>query len=168
MLGLRADGAEQATAWAYPQPEWSDHEVAFTLCNPLFGRVHLSGHIDRMSTAQEQLVADAISTYKRIRPHLAAAVPFWPLELPGWTDPWVSLGIRTTSRSYVVVWSRGPIGSAWGQMGRQAPRDPPSWPCGLLIWAVRVAHMGGAHATPEVLYPVLGGAVVDWSLQRAS
>jgi alpha-galactosidase len=46
---------EQAASWAYPQPEWSDDEIAFTLCNALLGRVHLSGHIDRMSAAQQQL-----------------------------------------------------------------------------------------------------------------
>ena len=37
----------------------------------LLGRVHLSGHIDRMSAAQQRLVADGVSTYKRIRPDLA-------------------------------------------------------------------------------------------------
>jgi hypothetical protein len=29
--------------------------------------------------------------------------------------------------------------------------------------ALPVEHMRGARARPEVLYPVLGGATVDWS-----
>jgi alpha-galactosidase len=101
------------------------------------------------------LVADAIRTYKRIRPDLANAVPFWPLGLPGWTDPWVALGMRATSASYVIVWNRGPIGSAPGR-----DRQPGS--SGPAELAVPVAHMAGVRATAEVLYPVLGGAVVEW------
>ena len=101
---------EQAAVWAYPQPEWSDDEIAFTLCGALLGRVHLSGHIDRMAPAQQQLVADAISAYKQIRPDLAAAVPFWPLGLPRWTDPWVALGMRSSAATYVLVWRRGTPG----------------------------------------------------------
>ena len=101
---------EQAAVWAYPQPEWSDDEIAFTLCSALLGRVHLSGHIDRMAPAQQQLVADAISAYKQIRPDLSAAVPFWPLGLPRWTDPWVALGMRSSAATYVLVWRRGTPG----------------------------------------------------------
>ena len=40
---------EQAAIWAYPQPEFTDDENAFTLCGAMLGRVHLSGHLDRMS-----------------------------------------------------------------------------------------------------------------------
>ena len=29
---------EQAAVWAYPQPAWSDDEIAFTLCSALLGR----------------------------------------------------------------------------------------------------------------------------------
>jgi alpha-galactosidase len=151
---------EQAACWAYPQPEWSDDEIAFTLCNALLGRIHLSGHIDRMSAAQQQLVADAIRTYKRIRADLATAAPFWPLGLPGWEDPWVALGMRATTASYVVVWNRGLLGSA----PRTDRRAGSSGPAEL---AVPVAHMSGANATAEVLYPVLGGAAVDWSPSTA-
>ena len=78
--------------WACPQPGWSDDEIAFTLCGAMLGRLHLSGHIDRMSQAQQQLVADAVGVYKQIRSELACAVPFWPLGLPQWTDRWFALG----------------------------------------------------------------------------
>jgi alpha-galactosidase len=145
---------EQAAVWAYPQPEWSDDEIAFTLCSALLGRVHLSGHIDRMTPAQQQLVADAISAYKRIRPDLAAAVPFWPLGLPRWTDPWVALGMRSPAASYVVVWHRGPPGAAPGP-------DQGAHPDEIIL---PVASLPGPHAAPEVLYPLPGGARADWSV----
>jgi alpha-galactosidase len=146
---------EQAAVWAYPQPEWDNDQIAFTLCSAMLGRVHLSGHVDRMSPAQLRLVADAISTYKRIRPELATAVPFWPLGLPGWADNWVALGMRAGSASYVVVWHRGHIGDGPGA-------DSASASAGPVEMAVPVAHLRGAHAAAEVLYPVLGGGAVDW------
>jgi alpha-galactosidase len=34
---------EQAANWAYPQPEFTDDEIAFTLCTGLLGRLYLSG-----------------------------------------------------------------------------------------------------------------------------
>jgi alpha-galactosidase len=151
---------EQAAIWAYPQPEWDSNQIAFTLCSALLGRVHLSGHIDRMSASQQRLVADAISTYKRIRPDLATAVPFWPLGLPGWADNWVAHGMRAPSASYVVVWHRGHLG---GGPGAESASDGASAGSGPAEMAIPVAHLRGAHAVAELLYPALGGGRVDWS-----
>jgi alpha-galactosidase len=147
---------EQAAVWAYPQPEWDDDRIAFTLCSALLGRVHLSGHLNRMSASQQRLVADAITTYKHIRPDLATAVPFWPLGLPGWADRWVALGMRARSASYVVVWDRGQIGGGQAPDGARLPTAPAEM-------AVPVVHMGGAPAAAKVLYPLNGGAAGNWS-----
>ncbi len=78
---------EQAAVWAYPQPEFSAGEIAFTMVNALLGRIHLSGHLDRMSEPQRELVAEAVRVYKEsLRPAIARSVPFWPLGLPRWDD----------------------------------------------------------------------------------
>ncbi|WP_255954979.1 alpha-galactosidase [Streptomyces odontomachi] len=103
---------EQAAVWAYPQPEFSDDEIAFTLTGALLGRVHLSGHLDRMSPAQRAQVKDAMTVYKALRPEIPRSVPFWPLGLPGWTDPWLALGLRTAGETgagaaHLAVWRRG-------------------------------------------------------------
>ena len=97
---------EQSASWAYPQPEMSDEEIAFTLCTGMLGRLYLSGHLDRMSPAQFALVRDAVTTHQAIRAELAEAVPFWPLGLPGWTVPWVALGLRHSASAYLGVWRR--------------------------------------------------------------
>ena len=148
---------EQAAVWAYPQPEWDDDQIAFTLCSAMLGRVHLSGHVDRMSAAQERLVADAIGTYKRIRPDLATALPFWPLGLPGWADPWVALGMRVPSalRAYVVVWHRGRVGNGPPRYGPVKKDDPSDI-------VLPVAHLRGRQVVSRVLYPVQGNAKVEW------
>ncbi|WP_408995403.1 alpha-galactosidase [Streptomyces caniscabiei] len=101
---------EQGAVWAYPQPEYEDELIAFTLGGALLGRIHLSGHLDRMTQAQLGLVREAVGTYKAIRGDLARSVPFWPLGLPGWTDEWLALGMRTPDGrgpTYVSVWRRG-------------------------------------------------------------
>jgi alpha-galactosidase len=97
---------EQSAVWAYPQPEWDEDQITFAVCTALLGRVHLSGHLDRMTTFQQHLVAKGIGVYKQIRADLANAVPFWPLGLPGWDDPWVALGMRSEGATYLVVWRR--------------------------------------------------------------
>jgi alpha-galactosidase len=133
---------EQAAAWAYPQPDFSDEEIAFTMCSALLGRVHLSGYIDRMSEPQRQLVADAVGVYRRIRTDLATAVPFWPLSLPGWADSWLALGMRTPSAAYLAVWHRDDD---------------------LAEAVLPVRHMRGRRAVPEILYPQAGRATAGWS-----
>ncbi|MFJ4621852.1 alpha-galactosidase [Streptomyces sp. NPDC088812] len=142
---------EQGAVWAYPQPEYDDDLIAFTLGGALLGRVHLSGRLDRMSERQLTLVRDAVSTYKAIRGDLAHAVPFWPLGLPGWTDPWPVLGMRGADgrTSYVSVWRRG---------GGTARRIP-------------VRHLAGRQVRVEVLHPcttTAGSAVWDGEALRVS
>ncbi|MFI5554422.1 glycoside hydrolase family 36 protein [Streptomyces sp. NPDC051738] len=123
---------EQGAVWAYPQPDFDDDLINFTLGGALLGRIHLSGHLDRMSEHQFGLVRDAVSTYKSIRGDLAAAVPFWPLGLPGWTDEWLALGMRVPGgSSYVSVWRRG---------GEAELRLP-------------VPHLAGGEVRTEILHP---------------
>ncbi|MFM9696696.1 glycoside hydrolase family 36 protein [Streptomyces europaeiscabiei] len=102
---------EQGAVWAYPQPSYTDAEIAFTLGSALLGRIHLSGHLDRMTDHQLGLVRDALTAYKSIRADLRTALPFWPLGLPGWKDDWIALGLRPpvagAAPVYVTVWRRG-------------------------------------------------------------
>lgn len=144
---------EQAATWAYPQPEWDDGDIAFALCGALLGRVHLSGHLDQMSESQLELVADAISVYKRIRSELPTALPFWPLGLPKWTDSWFALGMRNPASSYVLVWHRGKIGEAGGVDGWE---DQPRM-------TLPVPHLRNTGSTSKVLYPALGLGEVAWN-----
>jgi alpha-galactosidase len=135
---------EQAAMWAYPQPEFSDDEIAFTMASAMLGRVHLSGHIDRMSGQQRDMVAEAIRVYKEIiRPAIAGSAPFWPLGLPRWEDPWIALGLRAPGASHLTVWRRGP-----GTGGAQV--------------TLPVPHLRGAQVSPQLLYPRHAGAKASW------
>jgi len=136
---------EQAGVWAPAQPMMSDDLIAFTLCSAMLGRVHLSGHLDLMTSSQQKLVAQAITVYKQIRADLADALPFWPLGLPGWTDPWLALGMRGRSATYVLVWRRE--GGATRQVGSE-------------VWLPLAPSHTEAH--PRLLYPQ-DGALLDWN-----
>jgi alpha-galactosidase len=60
-----------------------------------------------MTEAQRRTVAEAISVAKTLRASIAASHPYWPGGLPGWTDPWISLGLKAPGEDLVSVWRRG-------------------------------------------------------------
>jgi len=99
---------EQAANWAYPQPEMTLEEIAFTLVTGLSGRLYLSGHLNRLDDEQTDLVSSAVSVARRIRGRLGAATPYWPLGMPEWDDNWTALGIDCGSCRYLAVWNRAP------------------------------------------------------------
>lgn len=98
---------EQAATWAYPQPQWSAAVNDVTLANPLLGRVHLSGRLDRLSPEQSARVAEAIAAYRSIRGRIPGALPSWPLGLPGWEDDHVALALDDDAGILLSVWRRG-------------------------------------------------------------
>lgn len=129
---------EQSAVWAYPQHSFTDEEITFTLGNALLGRIHLSGHLNRMTARQTTLVRQAIEVYKSIRHDLPEAVPFWPLGLPAWDDDWLALGLRTRlGTEYVSVWRRGGTETA-------------------------VLPLGGPGARVDILHPLRTPAEVAW------
>ncbi|MEV6485943.1 alpha-galactosidase [Streptomyces sp. NPDC051576] len=137
---------EQAAVWAYPQPDQSLDEIAFTLTGALLGRVHLSGFLNRMTEEQFDLVRSAVSVYKDVRPEIATAHPFWPLGLPGWEDGWIAQGLRGARSTYVTVWRR--------ESGDDGPADT--------YRSLAVPHLRGAQVHPTVLYPATGDAGAEW------
>ena len=142
---------EQGAVWAYPQPDFTDDEIAFTLCSALLGRIHLSGHLDQMTDQQQALVAAAVDTYKRIRPDLAQAVPLWPLGLPGWTAPWLALAMRAPTATYVLAWHRSGL-------GEPDENETDEGEAGVVL---PLPHLAGRQVTAQVSYPS-GGADVSW------
>lgn len=143
---------EQAGVWAYPQPSFTDDEIAFTLCGALLGRVQLSGHLDKMSRDQRELVADAVRVYKSIRPDLPAATPFWPLGLPRWTDSWIALGMRTPEATYLTVWHRGPLTVSASVTSAGDPAEV----------SLPIPHLRARPVTATLLYPDKSPASLRW------
>ncbi|HEY0494311.1 MAG TPA: glycoside hydrolase family 36 protein [Kutzneria sp.] len=132
---------EQGAVWAYPQPEDSLDEVAFTMASALLGRVHLSGLLPDLRPEARALVHEAVTVYKAIRADLPHALPSWPLGVPAWDDPWLALALRVPGTTYVTVWRR---------------------PGGESTKTLRLPHLRGAAARVDVLYPATSRAVTAW------
>lgn len=99
---------QQSATWIYPQPGWSDEKNAFSVVNALLGRIHLSGKLDSLSSAQLELIREGLQTYQSIKYDLADAQPFWPVGLPQWHDDWIVLGMQLSDGDALLsVWRRG-------------------------------------------------------------
>lgn len=133
---------EQGAVWAYPQPEDSLDEVAFTMASGLLGRIHLSGRLPELGPEARALVHEAVAVYKAVRADLPRAVPSWPLGLPGWDDPWIALALHTAATTYLTVWRR---------------------PGGEATTTLQPADRAGGAAGVEVLYPTARQAVATWN-----
>ncbi len=97
---------EQAAVWSYPLADADCEQVAFNMVSALLLRIHQSGHLVHLSGERFALVKEAIETYKTIRGDVKEALPFWPLGMSGYQDPWVSMGLTLPERDYVAVWRR--------------------------------------------------------------
>ncbi|MCX2951773.1 alpha-galactosidase [Lentzea sp. NEAU-D7] len=136
---------EQGAVWAYPQPEDSLDEVAFTMASALLGRVHLSGRIAELRPAALALVHEALAVYKDIRADLPRAVPAWPLGLPGWDDPWTALALSTATTTYLTVWRRGGEDTA----------------------ALTLPHLSDVDVVVDRLYPAASRSAARWCPETA-
>ncbi|MFF4799574.1 alpha-galactosidase [Streptomyces sp. NPDC001351] len=132
---------EQGAVWAYPQPEDSLDEVAFTMASALLGRIHLSGRVPELGPEARALVHEAVAVYKAIRADLPQAVPSWPLGLPAWDAPWIALALHTSATTYLTAWRR--------------PGAEPSA-------TLRLPHLRGSHIHADPLYPSISQATTTW------
>jgi alpha-galactosidase len=95
---------EQCAVWSYPLREGDREEVICNMVNALLLRIHQSGHLAELSPDRRALVKEAIDCYKRIRADIPVSLPFWPLGLPKFSDPWLAFGLRGDRKCYLAVW----------------------------------------------------------------
>jgi alpha-galactosidase len=150
---------EQGAVWAYPQPEFSAAENAFTLASAMLGRVHLSGRIDLLDEQQGALVRHAVSVYKTYRHLLPTSVPHWPLGLPGWDDGLICLALECTGGAwYVLVWRREEAAGERCPVSIPLPCPVPRAPVEVLFAAdedrPRPAYDAGPGALSLIMEPL--------------
>nr|WP_272954966.1 glycoside hydrolase family 36 protein [Kribbella shirazensis] len=124
---------EQAGHWAYPVSGSSREEFLLALINGIPGRLYLSGHLNRMTPAELDLIRAALAAHRVLLDDLDSFVPAWPLGLPAWTDEWIALSLNGPTVSYLTLWHRGPGPSTVALELPQAviephfPLDPAGW-----------------------------------------
>ncbi|MER6952443.1 glycoside hydrolase family 36 protein [Streptomyces sp. NPDC000618] len=151
---------EQAAVWAYPQPQFSPDEIAFTLVGALPNRVHLSGFLDRMNPEQFSLVRSGISAYKAIRAEIPESLPFWPLGLPSWEDTWIASGLRGQAASWLALWRREPAADERAEV----PRPMNQRRSDDATRTLTIPHLRGTGLRPTVLYPATADATAAWDV----
>ena len=97
---------EQAAVWSYPLTDGSDEQTVFNMVNAMMLRIHQSGHLAQINSSGKDLVKSGIGIYKQMREDIRHSLPFWPLGLSDYADPWVCLGLRTEDKAYLAVWRR--------------------------------------------------------------
>ena len=104
---------EQAAVWAYPMnhedmvsEEELREETIFNMANAMLLRIHQSGHLASLDEGRKRLVKEGIRVYKSIRGDIVNMVPFWPLGLADYEDTWVSMGLESEEKAYLIVWKR--------------------------------------------------------------
>ncbi|WP_112248914.1 glycoside hydrolase family 36 protein [Kribbella monticola] len=124
---------EQAGHWAYPISGSTREEFTFALVNGVLGRLYLSGHLNRMTPAELDLVRSALTAHRAVLDDLDSLVPSWPLGLPGWNDEWIALSLNGPAVSYLSLWHRTPGPStitfalAKSKLEPQFPTDLDGW-----------------------------------------
>ncbi len=103
---------EQAAVWSYPLLEGDEEETIFNMVSAMLLRIHQSGHLAKLDAARFRLIQEGIACYKNMRKDIKEAVPFWPLGLSAYSNPWAALGLQIPEREdgseirYLAVWRR--------------------------------------------------------------
>ncbi|HWI30079.1 MAG TPA: glycoside hydrolase family 36 protein [Microbacterium sp.] len=143
---------EQCGNWAYPAPEMTDEETAFTLVTGLSGRLYLSGFLNELRPTQRALVADAVAVHRLLRDRLPAGIPFWPCGLPSWEDDVVVLGMESPEGTLLFIWDRGVdaaellCANVYGRAEQVFPAAAPGWTATTVAGGLRVRTSPGVGA----------------------
>ncbi|MFG1905662.1 glycoside hydrolase family 36 protein [Kribbella sp. NPDC048928] len=124
---------EQAGHWAYPISGSTRDEFILALVNGIPGRLYLSGHLNRMTATELDLVRSALSAHRDILADLETLVPAWPLGLPGWDDEWIALALNGPTVSYLALWHRAP-GPSTITLPWSGPSVAPHFPTDHTNW----------------------------------
>lgn len=95
---------EQCAVWAYPLRDADAENVAMNMINAILVRIHQSGHLAEISPEGFAMVAEGISVYKQIRGDIRTAIPFYPTDMPHFSDGWFSFGLDCGDKIYLAIW----------------------------------------------------------------
>lgn len=138
---------EQAAVWSYPLTDGDCEEVVFNMVNALLLRIHQSGHLVNLSPERFSYVKEAITYYKTIRPLTKKALPYWPLGLSAYGDPWVSLGLEAEGKDLLAVWRRD----------SQSP-----------VQEIPVKHLKGKDVQAVCAYPENAECAYHWNKEAGT
>ncbi len=110
MIGLAAAAPtgvlpEQACVWCLPKKEHTTTEIASTLVNAMFRRIHLSGSTAWLDEKQSAMLREGIRLYKETRHLIDKLTPFYPLGIPDYDSKTnvYCVGFRNDEHCYLTL-----------------------------------------------------------------
>ncbi|MEA5016505.1 MAG: glycoside hydrolase family 36 protein [Candidatus Limiplasma sp.] len=123
---------EQAAIWSYPLREGDEEETAFNMVNAMLFRIHQSGHLPELSPQRRALVEEGIACHLSMVEELKDGLPFWPIGLGRFGDPFLCVGVDCGGRAYLALWhtvpGKGMVEiplAGWGNAVRIYPQNLP-------------------------------------------
>jgi alpha-galactosidase len=103
---------EQACVWCLPRTEFSHKEIASTLVNAMFRRIHLSGKTAFLKDDQKALLHEGIRVYKETRGLVDKLIPFYPLGIPSASSDATlhCVGFKNDKNCFITVTNMGEKG----------------------------------------------------------
>ena len=95
---------EQGGMWVYPYEDDREH-VIYNMVNGLLLRPYMSGMVWKLGEESMDLLKEGIALYKRIRPEVRRALPFFPLGFNTIHDQVLSWGLRLEDHAYLAVFT---------------------------------------------------------------
>ncbi len=95
----------------YPSCKWNtdwvttDEEVIMNAVNSLYGIMHLSSHLEKLSPRQKELAIEGIAYYRQLAEVKKEAVPVFPSGFTSLDDDTVFVAIKTKSKLYLSVYN---------------------------------------------------------------
>ena len=130
---------EQACVWCLPKTDFTNEEIASTIVNAMFRRIHLSGKTAWLSEEQKAVLCEGINIYKETRHLIDKLVPFYPLGVPS-SDSDVKVhcaGFKNEENCFVTLTNQGDEKEISIPLGFKPERSkviyPASIPCKLEI-----------------------------------
>ena len=96
---------EQAAVWCYPKGVGDLEETAFNFVNCVLNRVHMSGHLAKLSAAEFDTLKEGMEFYKTIRKDIASAKPFFPMGTVKWGAKYHLSGLKIGNKAYCAFWN---------------------------------------------------------------
>lgn len=110
MIGLAAAAPtgvlpEQACVWCLPKVDHKTPDIASTLVNAMFRRIHLSGSTAWLDEKQSEMLREGIRVYKETRHLIDKLTPFYPLGVPDYNSDTnvYCVGFRDSEHCYLTL-----------------------------------------------------------------
>ena len=105
-MAATAVAPEPSACWTYPSLTGDEEETAYNMINAMLGRIHQSGHLDRLPERTRARVHEALAVYRQIRGEIRTGLPTYPLGAVTFKSPWAAYGLLCRRRLYLAVWRR--------------------------------------------------------------